>query len=78
MSKLEFVLNRAGVKQLLKSQEMQEVCESYAEEVASKCGDGYEVDTYVGKNRANASVRTVTAEAVRDNFENNTLEKALH
>lgn len=78
MSKLEFVLNRAGVRQLLKSQEMQEVCESYAEEVASKCGDGYEVDQYMAETRGISSVKAVTAEAIRDNFENNTLEKALH
>ena len=62
----------------MQSGEVASLCESYARNVQSRCGAGYEVTTYVGKTRANASVHAETAEARRDNFENNTLLKALH
>lgn len=76
MSKGRFKLNRAGVRELMKSSEMQAELLNYANAIQARAGDGYEVDTYVGKNRANASVTAVTYEARRDNYENNTLLKA--
>ena len=76
MSKVKFELNRAGVRELLRSQEALNVCRSYASAVRSRAGEGYEVDTYVGRNRANASVYAATYEARQDNYENNTLLKA--
>lgn len=69
----KFELNRAGVGELLKSTEMQDVLASYAGSIANAAGDGYSV--YVGRTRANVSV--ATAEAEQDNFENNTLLKAV-
>ena len=70
----KFELNRAGVGELLKSAEMQDVLASYAGSIANAAGDdGYSV--YVGRTRANVSV--ATAEAEQDNFENNTLLKAV-
>ena len=77
MSKVKFELNRAGVRELLRSQDMAGVCLNYANNVRSRAGAGYEVTTYVGKNRVNASVHADTIEARRDNFNNNTLLKAL-
>lgn len=74
---LKFELNREGVKELLQSAEMGEICESYARDVQARAGEGYEVNTYVGETRVNASVHAGTYEARRDNFENNTLLKAL-
>ena len=76
MSKVDFKLNRAGVRELLKSQEALNVCREYANAVQSRAGEGYEVTTYVGKTRANASVHAATYEARRDNYKNNTLLKA--
>lgn len=76
MSKVKFELNRAGVRELMQSQEMLSVCRSYADEIRNRAGDGYEVDTFIGRNRANASVYAATNEARRDNYENNTLLKA--
>lgn len=76
MSKVKFVLNRAGVRELLRSSAAEAVCESYANEIRARAGDGYEVTTYVGKNRVNASVYAATYEARLDNYENNTLLKA--
>ena len=76
MSKVRFELNKAGVRELLRSQEMMTVCKEYAERIRSRAGAGYEVSTYVGTNRVNASVYADTYEARRDNYENNTLLKA--
>ena len=77
MSKVKFELNRAGVRELLKSQEALGVCRDYANRVQSRAGEGYEVTTFVGANRVNASVHADTVQARRDNFNNNTLLKAL-
>ena len=77
MSKVEIELNSAGIQELLKSAEIQGYCEELARGVASRAGDGYEVDTMVGKTRVNASVYAATKEANKENLENNTLLKAL-
>lgn len=73
MSKTKFELNRAGVRDLMQSKEMQDVLAQYARQVQARAGDGY--DVFVGETRANVSVRTKEAE--QDNFENNTLLKSL-
>jgi hypothetical protein len=77
MSKVKFELNREGVRELLRSQEAMNVCREYAQGVLGRAGAGYEISTYVGQNRVNASVHADTFEAQNDNFENNTLLKAL-
>lgn len=77
MSLTKFQLNRDGVRELLQSSEMMAICKSYADAVCMRAGDGYEVSTYTGINRVNASVKAVTSEAYKDNLENNTLLKAL-
>ena len=75
MSDFKFVLNRAGVRELMQSQEMQGVLVEFAGQVAERAGDGY--DVYIGTNRANVSVVTATEEAAADNFDHNTLEKSI-
>lgn len=75
MSDFKFVLNRAGVRELMQSQEMQDVLVEFAGQVAENAGDGY--DVYIGTNRANVSVVTATDEAAADNLDHNTLEKAI-
>ena len=79
MINLKFELNKKGVGELLKSEEMQAVLESYAAQVAKDAGPGYEPKTYIGKDRAAVSVRVeaATKEAERDNYENNTLLRSL-
>lgn len=77
MSKVKFELNRAGVRDLLRSSEAASVCQSYAERVRGRAGEGYEVTTYTGRNRVNASVHAETYEARKDNYDNNALLKAL-
>ena len=76
MSNLQkFVLNTAGVRELMQSQEMIGVLTEYAGQVAERAGEGYSV--YVGINRANVSVVADTDEARADNLEHNTLEKSI-
>lgn len=70
-------LNRKGVRNLLRSESMEAVISEHAQRIKNRCGDGYEMDTMVGKTRVNASVRTKSREAVKDNSNNNTLLKAV-
>ncbi|SNU09805.1 hypothetical protein SAMN05216470_2032 [Streptococcus equinus] len=77
MSKIKFELNRAGVAELMKSSAMQEILTEEAGRIRNKCGDGYEQDVYVGRNRANAMITASSFKAKRDNLKNNTLLKAV-
>ena len=77
MSKGKFVLNRKGVRELMRSQEAMAVCTEKANEIQKRAGAEYEVTTHTGKNRVNASVHAATYKAKLDNAENNTLLKAL-
>ena len=77
MSKVKFKLNRAGVGQLLKSAEMQRVISEKASEISGRAGDGFEAETYVGRDRARAIVKAETREAYKECLYNNALLKAL-
>lgn len=78
MKKTGFELNYEGVGQLLKSEEMKNICKSYADAAVRKLGDGYSVSTYTGTTRVNASVRAETFEARKENSQNNTILKAVY
>ena len=71
------MLNRAGVAELMKSPEMVALLKEKAKAIQDRVGDGYEVSTFTGKNRANISIKTKSRKAIRDNNKNNTLLKAL-
>lgn len=77
MSKLKVKLNRQGVRNLLKSDEMMDICLKHANKAKSHLGDGYEISTHIGKNRVNVSVAAVTYKAKKENSEGNTILKAL-
>lgn len=78
MSKsFRFELNRAGVRELLRSEKMQTMLEGEAKTIRDRCGDGYASDGHKGANRAKATVWTDTPEAMRDNMRNNTLLKGM-
>ena len=70
-------LNKAGVRDVLRSGEVMAALEAEANSRANSAGSGYGVNTYVGKNRCNAEVRAETREAIRDNLKNNTLARLL-
>lgn len=73
----KFELNKAGVRELMQSKEMQAVLSDKAQGIKNRCGDGYEQDIQVGKNRANAMVWAAEPKAKSDNMENNTILKAV-
>ncbi len=75
--KFKFELNRAGVRELMRSQEMLSVCQYEARRALDKLGDGYEADTYIGKNRVNAMVSASSYKARKENSESNTILKAV-
>lgn len=77
MAKAKFILNRSGVRNLLKSDEMATVCSRYAKDIAMRAGEGYTSDVYVGRSRVNAGVKADSIRAKRDNIKNNTLLKAM-
>jgi len=77
MSKFKFVLNRAGVRQLMQSEEMQSILKDKADAALNSLDEGYKSDIYIGKNRANAMVYADTYQAKRDNLKNNSILKAV-
>ena len=77
MANIKFTLNLPGLNELMKSSEMADVLNQAADQIAAKCGEGYEVErahpiSFVGI----ASVRAGTIEAKVDNRKNNTILKA--
>lgn len=74
---IRFELNREGVRELMRSQAMMDVCSGYANGALGRLGDGYEVTTLVGKNRVNAEVAAVSIKARRSNAKHNSILKAL-
>ena len=76
MSKVKFVLNPAGVREILQSPEIADAVKEYTRQVQARAGDGYEMSVMT-VNRAVGRVTAETKEAKRDNSKNNTLLKAL-
>ena len=77
MNKVRIKLHSAGVRALLKGAEMQKILDEQAKAAAARCGSGYESRVGVAKKRAVADIYPATADARRDNYKNNTLEKSL-
>ena len=77
MSKVEIELNGPAIRALLRSRDVSDACLGQIQRVKSMCGPGYEVDTYVGRNRVNAMIRAESPEAKRDNAEHGTIAAAL-
>lgn len=77
-NKTRFELNRQGVRELMRSKEMEEIVSNHAKSAQTRLGSGYSTDTYTGNNRVNAMVFAETAEAQKDNLENNSLLKKVH
>ena len=72
--KVRIELNSAGVRELLRSDEMMAVCMEAAERIRSNYGGETELDGYVGQNRVNVSVISTYERA----SESNSLLKAVH
>lgn len=79
-------LNRKGVSELLKSDEVRYDLQKRASAIAAAANspevaefnrDGYEARSFVGHDRAQAVVRTATRKAKESEAENHTLLRAL-
>ncbi len=77
MDRIKIKLNRAGVGQLLKSDEMKALVQGFGEEVAARAGEGHAARTHNSGQRMICNVYPTTKETAKDNYENNTLLKAL-
>lgn len=77
MSKVKIELNYAGVGALLKSEEVKTFIKDIADQRAAQLGEGYATDTHQAGTRVVASIYTETAEAAKDNLENNSLLRAV-
>lgn len=81
MAKVRIKLNRREVRRLLRGEGqysgVAEDLKRRADNIAAAAGDGMEVDTGVGRNRARASVRTATPEAVEAEATSRALTRAL-
>ena len=77
MSKFDFVLNEAGVRQLLKSNEVKSTIGDIARQISSSAGEGFNVEIHTGEKRAYANVIPVTEQAQREVYNHNVLVKAL-
>jgi hypothetical protein len=71
------VLNRAGVRSILKSPGVLADLTARANRVASVAGPGHIVDSEIGPNRARASVRTDTFAAAKREAESRNLTRAI-
>lgn len=58
MADVVIELNSAGIRELLKSQEIADVCEAQAARMTRATGVPYVADVYVGKTRVNAGAKT--------------------
>lgn len=76
MSKVKIVLNRAGVRELLRSPEMAAMLKERADSIKDSLPDGYV--SRIMPTRAIAVVETATEEAYADNLHHNTLQKKVH
>lgn len=77
MSTVKFKLNGAGVRELLKSAEMEAIVGKYAATTANAAGSGYASDVLHLGTRVVGKAYADTWEAKRQNAKNNTLLKAL-
>ena len=74
---MKIVLNTKGVRELLRSAEVEADVKRRADRVAAAAGEGFEAEADRGPNPARASVRTVTPGAMVDEATNHTLLRAL-
>lgn len=74
---MKFELNRAGVRDLLRSEEVQSMLVAEAEARTASLGDGYAVDTMIGKNRINVRITAESREAQAENLRDNTLLQVI-
>lgn len=70
-------INKAGVRDLLRSEEIRADLERRAQAIAAAAGDGFEVEVFRGANRYRVSVRTGTEPARRAEATDRSLTRAI-
>ena len=75
--KVEFVIHKNGVKDLLKSQEVQDMLATKSAVIAARAGDGFTSGVRVGTDRARAYVLPETYAARRRQAKHHLLERAV-
>lgn len=75
--KVEFVIHKDGIKELLKSQEVQDMLATKAAGIAARAGDGFTSGVRVGTDRARAYVLPETYRARRRQARDHVLERAV-
>ena len=74
---VEFKLNLLGLNDLMKSSEMQSALLKAGQTVAGIAGEGYAAEVHVANYIAISNVYPDTKESAKENYEDNTLLKAL-
>lgn len=74
---VRIVVNRKGIRELLRSTEVQRDLRRRAESIAAAAGPGHAVETEVGPNRARAAVVTDSIDAMVAEATSRTLTRAL-
>ena len=80
MSKVKLKVNRAGVRELLKSEGVSQECQRHASETlsnASSSAAGYTMSVRNYPERTGYAVYAEEYPAISDNLQNNTLLKSL-
>lgn len=77
MNKVKVELNLQGLNELMKSQEIQDALQEAGTALAKAAGSDYEARTHLANWVAITNVYPNSKEAAKDNFQNNTLVKAV-
>lgn len=77
MAKYKVVINKQGIKDLMRSAEINNICSACADRVVSSAGEGFEKRLYVGDNRLSYTIVPTSIEASKKNLKHNILAKAL-
>lgn len=74
---IEVKWDSKGIRQVLRGEPMLADMERRADQIAQAAGEGNEVRSEIGTNRARAAVVTVSGDAVRNEIRDHTLTRAL-
>lgn len=76
-NKIKVKLNRDGVRELLRSSEMQSICMENARMIQQRAGADYEASERNYPERSGAAVYPANDKGYYDNLQNNTLLRAM-
>lgn len=77
MADVTIKLNTAGVRELLRSEEVRRDLEERAQRMAEAAGEGFEASSSIGTTRAHATVRTASFAARKAEATDRALTRAI-